>query len=359
MLITDHARPTLAEAVESSAYAWGVSWLPIELEPAELRCGPAVRPGFGACHRCFVRRRDQHDRSPVPRRVRERHGSGSGDAPAPHPGRARVTGYAPHHVGMAVALARAAVHDLFSAPPESETTATRVRSVNLADGRTARHHVVAVDQCPRAAARHAAARTHHMADLRAADRRRTGGELTRMPNGDVLTAEQTGAAALRDPQLSAALGTGTAAAAPRRGRAADRGGPGGRRAARAPGVPRQSRHRTAAPAASAAGREPGPRRARRGAGADAARRLQGPLAAVDVRSHRGLPAAPRSPAGRTPGPRCPPNSPTTSPGWATPPAPTATGSRGALRLAAARVALFGSGPAAAALAAGNWRRPRT
>ncbi|WP_432107530.1 hypothetical protein [Streptomyces sp. AA1529] len=41
-----------------------------------------------------------------------------------------------------------------------------------------------------------------MADLRAADRRRTGGELTRMPNGDVLTAEQTGAAALRDPQLS-------------------------------------------------------------------------------------------------------------------------------------------------------------
>ncbi|WP_069991169.1 TOMM precursor leader peptide-binding protein [Streptomyces qinglanensis] len=149
VLITDHARPTLAEAVESSAYAWGVPWLPIELEPAELRCGPAVRPGFGACHRCFVRRRDQHDRSPVPRRVRERHGSGSGDAPAPHPGRARVTGYAPHHVGMAVALARAAVHDLFSAPPESETTATRVRSVNLADGRTARHHVVAVDQCPR------------------------------------------------------------------------------------------------------------------------------------------------------------------------------------------------------------------
>ncbi|MGP3975323.1 TOMM precursor leader peptide-binding protein [Streptomyces sp. 8N114] len=41
-----------------------------------------------------------------------------------------------------------------------------------------------------------------MADLRAADHRRTGGELSTMPNGDVLTAEQTGAAALRDPQLS-------------------------------------------------------------------------------------------------------------------------------------------------------------
>ncbi|MBQ0863018.1 TOMM precursor leader peptide-binding protein [Streptomyces smyrnaeus] len=141
VLVTDHPRQTLAEAVESSAYAWGVPWFPIELEPTELRCGPAVRPGDGACHRCFIRRRAQHDRSPVPR--------AAGTDPT------RVTGYAPHHVGMAVALARAAVHDLFDGQRDRDQERdevehpARVRSVNLADGRTARNHVVAVDQCPR------------------------------------------------------------------------------------------------------------------------------------------------------------------------------------------------------------------
>ncbi|MGI5352488.1 hypothetical protein ACQEU8_30510 [Streptomyces sp. CA-250714] len=162
VLVTDHPRPTLAEAVESSAYAWDLPWFPIELEPTELRCGPAVRPGAGACHRCFTRRRAQHDRSPVPREERlpreERgqHRRNASEEPgAWAAGRARVTGYAPHHVGMAVALARAAVHDLFDsgaprdAAGQEPAPASRVRSVNLADGRTARSHVVAVDQCPR------------------------------------------------------------------------------------------------------------------------------------------------------------------------------------------------------------------
>jgi bacteriocin biosynthesis cyclodehydratase domain-containing protein len=143
VLTTDHPRPALAEAVETSAYAWGVPWFPLELEPAELRCGPAVRPGAGACHRCFTRRRAQHDRSPVPREARSR------DTAEAH-----VTGYAPHHVGLAVAFARGAIRDLFDdaggdGDHHEPGPASAVRSVNLADGRTARHHVVAVDQCPR------------------------------------------------------------------------------------------------------------------------------------------------------------------------------------------------------------------
>ncbi|WP_369204973.1 TOMM precursor leader peptide-binding protein [Streptomyces sp. PU-14G] len=154
VLATDHPRPALAEAVDSSAYAWGVPWFPIELEPVELRCGPAVAPGAGACHRCFTRRRAQHDRSPLPAEARRRE--------TKDPGAQRVTGYAPHHVGMAVALARAAVRDLFdeeagaagaedggAAGGQGPRAAAHVRSVNLADGRTARHRVVAVDQCPR------------------------------------------------------------------------------------------------------------------------------------------------------------------------------------------------------------------
>ncbi|MGP3975324.1 TOMM precursor leader peptide-binding protein [Streptomyces sp. 8N114] len=147
VLVTDHPRPTMAEAVESSAYAWRVPWFPIELEPTELRCGPAVRPGAGACHRCFTRRRAQHDRAPVPREARGQHGREAKAADTSDD--VRVTGYAPHHIGMAVALARAAVHDLFDEQEGEAAGAARVRSFNLADGRTARNHVVAVDQCPR------------------------------------------------------------------------------------------------------------------------------------------------------------------------------------------------------------------
>ncbi|PPI49972.1 hypothetical protein C5D18_01165 [Rathayibacter tritici] len=44
--------------------AWGTlqPWIPVQLEARDVRVGPVVTPGRGACLRCFDRRQEQHGR---------------------------------------------------------------------------------------------------------------------------------------------------------------------------------------------------------------------------------------------------------------------------------------------------------
>lgn len=57
--------PALCERLDTLAHAAGVRWLPVVLEPAQVRAGPLVVPGAGPCHACFEARRLQHDPHPA------------------------------------------------------------------------------------------------------------------------------------------------------------------------------------------------------------------------------------------------------------------------------------------------------
>ncbi|MFB6397432.1 TOMM precursor leader peptide-binding protein [Polymorphospora lycopeni] len=129
VLAAGHDRPALADAVDRAAYAARRPWFPVLLDHPHLRCGPVVVPGRTACHDCFQRRRRQHG------------GPDTGTVERPIPG------YADHHVGLAVALARRAVRDAWA--PSGERPGGWVRTVDLVTGTTGRHGVVAVDRCPR------------------------------------------------------------------------------------------------------------------------------------------------------------------------------------------------------------------
>lgn len=145
VLAADHDDVALAEMVERAAFAWRRPWLPVVLEQASLRCGPVVTPGRSACLACFRRRRRQHAVD----------ASVWADAPAPPVIGDRVTGWAHHHAGLAVALATAAIGDAFAADPAPP--GAWVRTVGLADGSVGRAGVVPVDGCARCG--DAAART--------------------------------------------------------------------------------------------------------------------------------------------------------------------------------------------------------
>nr|WP_239078016.1 TOMM precursor leader peptide-binding protein [Streptomyces sp. SID9124] len=57
--------PALCERLDTLAYETGVRWLPVVLEPGQVRVGPLVVPGTGPCHNCFETRRLQHDPQPA------------------------------------------------------------------------------------------------------------------------------------------------------------------------------------------------------------------------------------------------------------------------------------------------------
>lgn len=57
--------PALCERLDIVAHQAGVRWLPVVLEPAQVRAGPLVVPGAGPCHACFEARRIQHDPHPA------------------------------------------------------------------------------------------------------------------------------------------------------------------------------------------------------------------------------------------------------------------------------------------------------
>jgi bacteriocin biosynthesis cyclodehydratase domain-containing protein len=63
MLIAPSAEPDLTEALDALSFERGVPWLPVTIEHPQLRVGPLVVPGEGACARCYLMRHRQHDPS--------------------------------------------------------------------------------------------------------------------------------------------------------------------------------------------------------------------------------------------------------------------------------------------------------
>jgi bacteriocin biosynthesis cyclodehydratase domain-containing protein len=156
VLAAEYDDAGLVDLLDQAAFAWRRPWFPVLLESAQLRCGPVVVPGGGACHRCFRRRRRQHARNPRLWPDRQ---------PDAVPGSSpRVSGYAPHHVGIAVALATEAVRDATAGPAgPAEAPGAWVRTVSMVDGSVSRAGVLAVDGCFRC--RDPLARERGRADL--------------------------------------------------------------------------------------------------------------------------------------------------------------------------------------------------
>ena len=150
VLATSPERPRVAEAVDATAFVRGIPWLPVVARATEVQVGPVVVPGSTPCHRCHLRRREQHGVSAV-----DLDGA---------PG-AATTGFARHHISIATALVRQAVHEACealaaAAPPAASTTVGApdagpasevgtVRRFNLVSGHLTRATVTAVDGCPR------------------------------------------------------------------------------------------------------------------------------------------------------------------------------------------------------------------
>ncbi|MEU7072594.1 TOMM precursor leader peptide-binding protein [Streptomyces narbonensis] len=140
VLATGQDREVLADMVDASAHAWNRPWFPVQAGPLDLRCGPVVVPGRTACHRCYTRRRAQHT-APTADGTR-------GDATTAPP----VSGYAPHHVAIAVGLADQAVREALAGPGEpgaAEGIGATVRVFGVVEGATSTSAVVAVDRCAR------------------------------------------------------------------------------------------------------------------------------------------------------------------------------------------------------------------
>lgn len=136
VLAAEHASTAQLDTVDRAAFAWRRPWFPVLLDEPYLRCGPAAVPGRSACHRCFSRRRRQHAQA-----------ADAWDDPVSPalPGTAqRVSGFADHHVDIAVGLAQQARRDC-----EAGSAAGYVRTVRLVDGTPSRAAVIAVDGCSR------------------------------------------------------------------------------------------------------------------------------------------------------------------------------------------------------------------
>ncbi|MHC6630645.1 TOMM precursor leader peptide-binding protein [Streptomyces globosus] len=140
VLAAGEDREVLADMVDASAHAWKRPWFAVQAGPLDLRCGPVVVPGRTACHHCYTRRRAQHTAPAAD-------GPRGGTAAAPP-----VSGYAPHHVAIAVGFAEQAVREALAepgGPGAAEGIGATVRSFGLVEGATSASAVVAVDRCRR------------------------------------------------------------------------------------------------------------------------------------------------------------------------------------------------------------------
>src|SRR6185436_18562784 len=97
----------VTEVVDRAAFAWRRPWFPVLLDEPYLRCGPVAVPGRSACHGCFSRRRRQHAQAAD---AWNDPGSAALAGTAP-----RVSGFADHHVDLAVGLAHQARRDVAEA----------------------------------------------------------------------------------------------------------------------------------------------------------------------------------------------------------------------------------------------------
>jgi len=89
--------PALHRLTDELSFQYAVPWLPVTMEHPVIHVGPMVRPPAGPCHRCYLRRRAQHD-------------SQGWATMALHHGYERDSrlgpgGYLPHQARLAAALA--------------------------------------------------------------------------------------------------------------------------------------------------------------------------------------------------------------------------------------------------------------
>jgi bacteriocin biosynthesis cyclodehydratase domain-containing protein len=131
--------PDLCERLDELAFQAGTPWLPIVMEHPRIRVGPwGAAPG-GPCYRCYCWRRRQHDTQPqVTRALEAAYGASAAGGP---------TGYLPHHVTLAVGLARLSLRE--QATSGMEGAADRVLWVNVVTGRPAMHRVIPSHGCTR------------------------------------------------------------------------------------------------------------------------------------------------------------------------------------------------------------------
>lgn len=135
-------RTTTADTIDEIAHRLGRTWIPIVFEHPVIRVGPFVRPGCGACYRCFVRRRNQH--SLLPEHSSALHALyDRGESLGP-------SGFLPHHVELAAAILVRQCDRLTNGRLET----AEVVLADVISGRLSTTGVVPVHRCDRCGARH-------------------------------------------------------------------------------------------------------------------------------------------------------------------------------------------------------------
>lgn len=131
--------PAACEEADALAVHHQRPWLPVVMDHPNVRVGPVVVPGQGACFGCFTARQDQHDSqastSAMLRAAFDRD---------PELG---PRGYLDHHARLAAALAQLALGDLGA--EWLSTTAGQVLSFNVYGHAIRRHPVIARSGCSR------------------------------------------------------------------------------------------------------------------------------------------------------------------------------------------------------------------
>jgi bacteriocin biosynthesis cyclodehydratase domain-containing protein len=136
VIVADHLPDDVAEEADEAAHHSGVSWLAVEAEHQRVVVGPLVVPGKGACHRCFRRRRVQHDAQwPVTEALR---------AAQTRQESVRPQGFLPHHLRIVAGVA--AVMMRSDSEPGTVVTVPLNRSAMTKD------LVVGCHGCPRCGA---------------------------------------------------------------------------------------------------------------------------------------------------------------------------------------------------------------
>jgi bacteriocin biosynthesis cyclodehydratase domain-containing protein len=131
--------PDLCERLDELAFRAGTPWLPVVMEHPRIRVGPWGAAPAGPCYRCYCWRKRQHDTQPqVTRALEAAYGDGAAGGP---------TGYLPHHVTLAVGLARLSLreHDTDGI----DAAAGKALWVNVITGRPAMHRVIPAHGCTR------------------------------------------------------------------------------------------------------------------------------------------------------------------------------------------------------------------
>jgi bacteriocin biosynthesis cyclodehydratase domain-containing protein len=131
--------PDLCEHLDKVSFQAGTPWLPIVMEHPRIRVGPwGAAPGR-PCYRCFSGRRRQHDTQPeVTQALEAAYNRDASSGPV---------GYLPHHVTIAVGLAKLTLGK--QAADGVAAVAGEALVVNVVSGRAAAHRVIPCHGCTR------------------------------------------------------------------------------------------------------------------------------------------------------------------------------------------------------------------